>query len=341
MVALSLYRGNMHRVPDVPRRWLMPDQNIPFKSFKALHNGRLKALSRLQLETATTSNPNPNLTQRVEIEIEEGAPESQRGKLKEAIVGEAKDCGLKQGDGGDRWEKAVGGSVSLPGPEAMVVGEEETQGAEATKAVESVELNSETNEKVPEISDKEKRMKEAEEKLQALNTKKHGLVQLLKQILNAEEEMKRRSIMQASANRPLPALHVDVQNDPDPTSRHATPRSETNNGTEMEGAEASDVPSHMAHTRPLHRMSSMSPSSESPNRRFGYFHNTVPHPSRAAFGAASPSPSRFAPTPPQAHPASFPPISVCTTNYVGTLPSPAASGGTPIFRDTRHPSPWN
>lgn len=35
---------------------------------------------------------------------------------------------------------------------------------------------------MPESSDSEKRKKEAEEKLQALNTKKHGLVQLLKQV---------------------------------------------------------------------------------------------------------------------------------------------------------------
>uniref|UniRef100_A0A7N0V1U7 Uncharacterized protein n=1 Tax=Kalanchoe fedtschenkoi TaxID=63787 RepID=A0A7N0V1U7_KALFE len=317
MVALSLYRGNMHRVPDVPRRWLMPDQNIPFKSFKALHNRRLKALSRLQSETATTSNPNPNSTDPV-IKNAEGAPDHEGEKSKEKSVGEAKDCGVKETGGGE----TVGGSGSLTGPEAVVVDKESVQvplheephEVEADKAVENVEPNSE----VQELSDKEKRRKEAEEKLQALNTKKHGLVQLLKQ--------------------------VDVQNDPDPTCRHATPRtgSEPNHGTEMEGAEAYDASNHMAHPRPFHRMSSMSPSSESPHKRFGYFqHNTVPHPSRATFGAASPSPSRFAPTPPQGHPASFPPTSVCTTNYVGSLPSPAASGGTPIFRDTRHPSPWS
>lgn len=87
--------------------------------------------------------------------------------------------------------------------------------------------------------------------------------------------MKRRSLMQVSANRPMPTLHVDVQNDSDPTSRHATPRtvSDTNLGAEMEGVETSN---HISHARPLSRMSSMSPSSESPNRRFGYFqHNAV------------------------------------------------------------------
>lgn len=71
----------MHKVPDAPRRWLMPDQNIPFKRFKALHNRRLKSLSRLKSDIATTSsNPNPNLVESGEIEAEEGELSSGEGK---------------------------------------------------------------------------------------------------------------------------------------------------------------------------------------------------------------------------------------------------------------------
>jgi len=56
MVAISLYRGNLHRAPDVPRRWLMPNPKISLKDFKSLLARRSKALSR----TSSSSNPNPN-----------------------------------------------------------------------------------------------------------------------------------------------------------------------------------------------------------------------------------------------------------------------------------------
>jgi len=57
MVAISLYRGNLHRVPEVPRRWPMPAPKISLKDFKCLLARRSKALSRLR-----ASNPNPNNT---------------------------------------------------------------------------------------------------------------------------------------------------------------------------------------------------------------------------------------------------------------------------------------
>nr|DAD40880.1 TPA_asm: hypothetical protein HUJ06_015203 [Nelumbo nucifera] len=61
MVAISLYRGNLHRVPDVPRRWLMPIPRISLKDFRILLRKREKALSRISSTTAPTcSNPNPN-----------------------------------------------------------------------------------------------------------------------------------------------------------------------------------------------------------------------------------------------------------------------------------------
>ena len=56
MVAISLYRGNLHRAPDVPRRWLMPNPKISLKDFKSLLARRSKALSR----TSSSSKPNPN-----------------------------------------------------------------------------------------------------------------------------------------------------------------------------------------------------------------------------------------------------------------------------------------
>jgi hypothetical protein len=64
------------------------------------------------------------------------------------------------------------------------------------------------------------------------------------------------------------------------------------------------------------------------------------HPSRATIGVTG-SPSRFALAGHQGNPANLPTLSVSGTNYVVSSPSPAASGGTSAFRDTRLPSPWN
>lgn len=60
MVAISLYRGNLHRVPEVPRRWLMPPPKISLKDFKTLLNRRNRALARLRSPNIATSNPNSN-----------------------------------------------------------------------------------------------------------------------------------------------------------------------------------------------------------------------------------------------------------------------------------------
>lgn len=67
MVAISLYRGNLHRVPDVPRRWLMPTHNISIRDFKSLLQRRSKALSRILAPSSpapakgsTSTNPNRN-----------------------------------------------------------------------------------------------------------------------------------------------------------------------------------------------------------------------------------------------------------------------------------------
>ncbi|KAI6682946.1 hypothetical protein NL676_028859 [Syzygium grande] len=85
-------------------------------------------------------------------------------------------------------------------------------------------------------------------------------------------------------------------------------------------------------------MSSVSPSSESPLRRPTLSqHNLVLHPSRSSLAIGG-SPSRFAPPAPQAHLANPPAVSVSGTNYVASSPSPAASGGTSVFKDARLPN---
>ncbi|GKV53535.1 hypothetical protein SLEP1_g60056, partial [Rubroshorea leprosula] len=71
MVAISLYRGNLHRLTDVPWRWLMPTRNISLKDFKILLQRRNKALSRLH--SAASSNPNPDSIPQIETPKVDGS----------------------------------------------------------------------------------------------------------------------------------------------------------------------------------------------------------------------------------------------------------------------------
>lgn len=58
-----MYRGNLHKVPDVPRRWRMPERSLSFKDFKYLLHRRKRALSRLSLHWS------PNLSLNVKAEL--------------------------------------------------------------------------------------------------------------------------------------------------------------------------------------------------------------------------------------------------------------------------------
>ncbi|XP_042501864.1 uncharacterized protein LOC122079446 [Macadamia integrifolia] len=398
MVAISLYRGNLHRVPDVPRRWLMPTPRISVKDFRTLIRKRTKALSRLSAATAavdaTTSsdanpnsspNPNPNANPKAcsnpDSKQEEGVgdsgcskqnhqstettqPQSQLTAVNCSVglpsAGHARDQSEEDGD--SRPEQIRAASDPLPSPASNLAvpdaGACTSKASQEEKPLSSVQLTVEVNGlDVP--SDKEKRKLELEEKLQTLNEKKHNLVQMLKQILNAEEEMKKRTSMQASITRPSDPLQVNATAELGSVTRHAAPRmsSEANFGGDLEG-EAEDVSNHSTQGRHLHRMRSTSPSAASPLRRPMYSplqHNPVLNTNRASIGATvhtqpstAPSmaviasPSRFAPTAHQSHSANLATVSVSGTHYVASSPSPAGSGGTSVFRDARLTSPsWN
>ncbi|XP_039040322.1 uncharacterized protein LOC120178578 isoform X2 [Hibiscus syriacus] len=113
MVAISLYRGNLHRAPDVPRRWLMPTPKISLKDFKSLLHRRNKALCLL-CSPSSSSNPNhqiqssvptappvdPKLKAKVEPDTSEG--------LKTALpLTEVKVEVVAGSDGGDCLVKPV------------------------------------------------------------------------------------------------------------------------------------------------------------------------------------------------------------------------------------------
>ncbi|KAF5818268.1 hypothetical protein HanXRQr2_Chr02g0063061 [Helianthus annuus] len=292
MVAISVYKGKLHRAPNTHREWLMPTPKISLKDFKTLLNRRARALQ-------STSNPNPNTQSPNSKPVENGStPHHHDWSLipTDAVLPEidSNTAPLHQED-----------QLLAPPKEDSLNGKEE-------------------------------RKKEVEDKLKILNERKHKLVQVLKQILNAEEELRRRSNVQGITGRPSVSLQVDVTNDSGSMSRHVTPRP-ASEGADVGGADADNM-----HPRNMTRMSSMSPSSDSLPRRAPF--SMVPNSSR---GIVASSPSRFAPgSNGQPQSSNLPSVSVTGTNYVASSPSlspspsPAGSGGTSVFRDAIA-SPWN
>lgn len=314
MVAISLYRGNLHKVPDVPRKWVAPTPTISAKDFKILLHRRNKALARLH--STSPSNPNQEL-QILHHNQAQAQPHYQTPQVNVSNINELLnlDDDRKEFDGGD--DKTNGPEVI-----ELNLGDDE---------VKDFDVNPSS-----EMNGKKERKREIEEKLKILNAKKHELVQSLKQILNAEEQLKRRSSEQGIAIQPPVSLQVDVRFDSG--SRHLTPRIGSDGILrDGEGREAYDASNYNIHPRNFLRMSSVSPSSDSPHRRS--FHSAVPPVSRATLGP-SVSPSRFAPTGQQGNSASLPTVSISGTNYIASSPSPAASGGTSVFKDGRHVSSW-
>ncbi|KAH0922301.1 hypothetical protein HID58_022319 [Brassica napus] len=379
MVAISMYRGNLHKVPDVPRRWTMPDRNLSFKDFKSLLHRRKRALSRL----SPNSNPNPNPSHNVKSELatdrKDAIPSERPGssgkqKLVEVKREEVNGNQVREednvriegaraggSDGGDRvtellsnnetdnvpHEEAANDKAEVcfcevadlmkltlmcarPPQVALVATELSVWGFhELVKLLAFSEAKETAEEVVP--SEIEKEEKQVEERLQVLNAKKHNLVQVLKLILSAEEELKRRSSITqqpgTTASRPSLPLHVDVSND-----------SGGNAGAHMEGGETNDAGNHNnAQTPSVLRLCGASSSSESPLRRAAAFsqHNMAPHPSRWS--------PRVGPTQPgnPSAAAGGGTVSASGTNYIASSPSPAGSGGTSVFRETRLQSPGN
>lgn len=285
------------------------------------------------------------MNREAKVKFEE-PPEKIVADCEAGTSGEAKDQRQPEGAGFNRPDLSFALKPDLPEKrfDAAEVGADSLAvKVEKADQLENPNSNSEIK-KEDVLDEKQKRKREVEEKLQVLNQKKHNLVQVLKQILNAEEELKRRSSIQGIVVRPSVSLQVDVTNDSGSMNRQVTPRlgSEANLSGDMEGVEGDELSNHNFHTRHMHRMNSTSPSSESPLRRPAYVqHSAVPHSTRPSLVATGSSPSRFAPLGHQGLPANLPTVSASGTNFVASSPSPAASGGTSTFRDARLPSPWN
>ncbi|CAH9092460.1 unnamed protein product [Cuscuta europaea] len=346
MVAISLYKGSLHKVAtDVPRRWLVPAPKISLKDFRVLLRRRSKALSRLQstteAETAAaaavpaTSNPNPSpadIASKVAVQIvhtQVEQPNNEKGEERPEVGVEVEGYEhtvTKAAHGVEFSNKLV--------VESDVVLNRKVDGVKA----ETSERLTNNKEDVP----SDKRIKEVEQKLVVLNAKKHSLVQLLKQILGAEEILKGRQSQGIMMGRPPIPLQVDITNDTGSMTRLGTPRVGSDGlSTEAEG-EGDDFSNPNMHSRNLLRMNSTSPSPDSQYRK--PVHNKAPFSSRTTnMGVIGGTPSSFAPSGQQGLPL-IPPPSVCIpgTSNITSTPSPAASGGgTPGFRDAHLSGPWS
>ncbi|KAJ9140392.1 hypothetical protein P3X46_031046 [Hevea brasiliensis] len=102
MGAIYLYRGKLHRVPDIPCRWLMPTRKISLKDFKSLLHRRSQAFTHLRSSTnavAITSNHNPNADKKdtvspIELKLEAGDAtnrEEEEGTSRSSASKEVKD----------------------------------------------------------------------------------------------------------------------------------------------------------------------------------------------------------------------------------------------------------
>ncbi|XP_039118617.1 uncharacterized protein LOC120254606 [Dioscorea cayenensis subsp. rotundata] len=352
MVAISLYRGNLHRVPSGLRRWPFPRRSLTLNSFKILTRKRALALSRLSLQIKTKDE-----------EKEELAPREDDEELDREGVGE-NGCHQRhlvpENDSSSPIEiKKEVASTEEPVQEPREVvdvgslnTEDVVAGGDAV-----VEGKTEETQKVNIVEDKEHKKKELQEKVHVLSEKKHLLVQMLKQILNTEEEMKRRSVQPSGIwpTTPVPEPAVEMGSAGRLISRiNADVNCNGDAGGESEIAKNPNV--HSRHLIPTH---STSPSAMSPHSRTTnilFQQSPTPHSrgnittaihgqaSSNMIGNTAASPSRIISTGHQGHAAAgLPPVSVPGSQFVASSPSPATSGGaSSVFRDSRLTSPsWN
>ncbi|CAN6687015.1 unnamed protein product [Malus baccata var. baccata] len=297
MVAISLYKGNLYRVPFL-------------KDFKSLLTRRSVALSRLRsgLPAAVSSNPKPDFAGNLSNpKIKFEAPENVATDCEAGSSGEKKDG--KQSDSAGFTVKSDGESNSPPAlkPDLIEEGLDVADVGASSLPVKVEKLDEVENPKSERCN---KEDEEVEENLHVLNQKKHNL-----------EELKRRNCMQGVVVRPSVSPQVDVTNDSGSMTRHAAARLGSEANLEMEGVEGDELSNHNFHSHHVFQMNNISPSSD--------------------LGPTGTSLSRFAPIRQHGHHANLPTISVLGTNYMVSSPSPAASGDTSAFKDTRLPSSWN
>ncbi|KAF8681868.1 hypothetical protein HU200_045314 [Digitaria exilis] len=357
MVAFSMYRGNLHiggrdSVAAAPRRWEPPRPTLSAKRFRRLLHSRSLAIARLDGAPPRPGSPSPagvdggrgaaeNGAEARDVEEEGQVEEQQPPQQQQQEEDERQQQQPEEGHGEEEQQQqqaeeeeheegAVEDADMEDAGEIVVEGDGNDDAEEGQGESEGVDTNQLEASYSDQIDEKKRKLNE---KLDVLNKKKHDLVQMLKQVLNAEEEIRRRS-MQASLRIAMPQPSENAT-DGSSVSRLAPRMTVDVNFGDVAGD--SDAGSNQGTPgRPLHHFHSISPSTASFVRSpFGSLQGHTPR-SPATFSTASPS--RFAANgyqgPPGPHSASFP-----GGTYAASSPSPAASGGSSsVFRDPRPPN---
>ncbi|KAG6509301.1 uncharacterized protein LOC121982547 [Zingiber officinale] len=360
MVVISLYRGNLHRVSNAPRRWRIPPQSFSLSQFKLLMRKRSEALSRLATASRAIANPNFNNEKPLKPEEKGAGGGGEIDKLdtlkrQDSFPIDPQPSNFQPDDKEhtreDRQfhEPNVGVSASFCLVGAAAAREEDVHDSRPGGAGKTDgHLEEQSNPDV--ASEKNERKQELEKQLHVLNEKKHNLVQMLKQILNAEEEIKRRSTQSPVARPSLPhKADMAVEN----SAAKQLPKLtvEVNFGSDS-GGESDAAANHSNHVRQLNHIHITSPSATPLARTtFSSFQHNAgvqnnrgsmvamghgpPTPSSLMSGAMA-SPSRFAPAGHQSQTTSLPAMALPANHFMASSPSPAVSGGTSsVFRDPR------
>ncbi|XP_047088272.1 cyclic nucleotide-gated cation channel beta-1 [Lolium rigidum] len=361
MVAISMYRGNLHRAgDDAARQWQVPPPTLSASRFRRLLRSRSLAVSRLagaHRPNSPGSSRNPRLDevaeepareaeevdgdqqeeghdvqpQQLQHQQEEEGNDLQQQEVEEEEEGQdEQQQGEDMGEEEEQEEGAVE-DVEMDDAGEVVVGDGDASGNGDPEEGQGESEGFDPNPEVSYHDGVEERKRELTDKLDTLSKKKHDLVQMLKQILNAEEEIRKRSI-QASSRAAMPQPSENAA-DGSFVPRQVPRMTVDVNFSEFAGE--SDAGSNQGTPgRPMHHVHNISPSTTSLARSpFGSLHHNSGHTPRSPFSTASPS--RFAGTGHHGHPSA----SLPGSNFVASSPSPAASGGSSsVFRDYRPPN---
>ncbi|XP_057820084.2 uncharacterized protein LOC131032999 isoform X2 [Cryptomeria japonica] len=357
MGVISFYRGNLHKVPDTPRRWPIPKPSISLHDFKILLEKRSRALERLQLNAHEDDD-----------EEAEGMGDNDCTKEEDPSLLQENKRKRETAELEDHSERATKCSK-------FNEAEEEKGHADFPMECEPQIVSKDGRDDAPELhpnfSDSAKSKKSNAEEMDVDSHKQEpsGPVSEDKtikdakpaqEILSTEEEMKKRSqvALQTSAmNMSLPSqgeATVDVGSHTKQAGRRV--RTELNCYGDLEEGELEDVctPSPHSHnlhvngpTGPLGSVSGRQPNSlQQPSPSSQQLKTSLSASCHSQHNTTSsglmPSPSLLGAHGSHTQNVHIPSVSVSAAQIGVSSPSPATSSGTSIFRDTRRTSPsWN
>ncbi|KAK3149669.1 hypothetical protein QOZ80_3AG0220670 [Eleusine coracana subsp. coracana] len=344
MVAISMYRGNLHlsggAEGTAPRRWELPRPAISGKRFRRLLRSRTLAFARLAGEeapprTGSPASPIPSSSAEAGEEQQgqlQNEGEQQVQQQQQPEEGEVEQQQQQVEEAEEEEEGAVEDADVNDAGEVVAEADGNGDAEEGQGESEGVDPNQEASS--PDAVEEKKR--KLNDKLDILNKKKHDLVQMLKQVLNAEEEVRRRNV-QASLRASMPQPSENAT-DGSTISRLA-PRMTVDVNFGDIGVDSDAGSNQGTPGRPLHHFPSISPSTASFARSpFGSMQHHSAHTPRSPATFSTASPSRFAANGPQGQPPGLHSASL-PGGYVASSPSPAASGGSSsVFRDSRPPN---